>query len=104
MSLTISGMVVAKLSGGFGTVEAQGSLLMQHHEVFEPLATDDSAEIVRNVQGELGNRIRHLQIVAQAEGLILRGRARTYYTKQLVQHAVMRLTSRRVLANEIEVN
>ena len=82
---------------------------MQHHDVPEsPAAGDsaliDSALIARRVQDELGNRIRHLQIVAQADGFILRGRATTYYAKQLAQHVVMRLTSRRVLANEIEVD
>jgi len=33
----------------------------------------------------------------------LRGRAKTYYAKQLAQHAVMEATDLPVLANEIEV-
>jgi hypothetical protein len=37
------------------------------------------------------------------EGLVLRGRAQTFYTKQLAQHAVMRATALPILANEIEV-
>jgi hypothetical protein len=33
----------------------------------------------------------------------LRGRARTYYAKQLAQHAVMQVTEYLIQANEIEV-
>lgn len=65
---------------------------------------EDSLLIARHVQDELGNRIRCFEVVSQADGFILRGRATTYYAKQLAQHAVMRLTERRIVANEIEVN
>jgi len=44
-----------------------------------------------------------LQLVVTDGGLILRGRCRTYYVKQLVQHAVMEASDRPILANEIEV-
>jgi hypothetical protein len=36
-------------------------------------------------------------------GLVLRGRAHTYYAKQLAQHAVMDNHPLPILANEIEV-
>jgi hypothetical protein len=35
---------------------------------------------------------------------VLRGRARTYYAKQLAQHAVMQATALPILRNEIEVS
>jgi hypothetical protein len=36
--------------------------------------------------------------------LILRGRAHTYYAKQLAQHAVMEVIELRIVTNEIEVS
>jgi len=38
------------------------------------------------------------------EGLVLRGRAQTYYAKQLAQHAVVEAAGLPILANEIEVS
>jgi hypothetical protein len=35
--------------------------------------------------------------------VILKGRAPTYYAKQLAQHAVMQIAEYRIHANEIEV-
>jgi hypothetical protein len=52
----------------------------------------------------LSNRIRELVIVPDSEGLILKGRVRTYYEKQLAQHALMEATSAPILSNEIEVD
>jgi hypothetical protein len=37
-------------------------------------------------------------------GVILRGRSRTFYEKQLAQHALMQITRLPILANEIEVD
>jgi osmotically-inducible protein OsmY len=42
-------------------------------------------------------------VVLHAGGVILRGQARTFYAKQLAQHAAMDITGLPVLANEIEV-
>ena len=77
--------------------------MQEHHDIVEP-PVDDNALMVRRVQVEVGHHIHQLQIVAQADGFILRGRATSYYAKQLAQHVVMRLSSRRVLTNEIEVD
>jgi hypothetical protein len=55
------------------------------------------------VQAELGSRLRDFEVLASSDGLILRGRASTYYAKQLAQHAVMRIGRRRIVANEIDV-
>ena len=51
----------------------------------------------------LGGRVHQFRLVFGAGGLVLRGRARTYYAKQLAQHAVMEATGFPILANKIEV-
>jgi hypothetical protein len=56
------------------------------------------------VQSRLHGRVRHLRLVARGCGLVLRGQARTFYAKQLAQHAVMGATTLPILANEIEVS
>ena len=67
----------------------------------EVLAPDDSLE--HRILQRIGNRIRDFRVVERPEGLVLRGRAVTFHTKQLAQHAAMELTHRLILANEIEV-
>jgi hypothetical protein len=47
--------------------------------------------------------VRDFRLVAQDQGLVLRGRASTYYAKQIAQHAAMETTGLPILANEIEV-
>jgi hypothetical protein len=44
-----------------------------------------------------------LKLKVRDDGLVLRGHARTYYAKQLAQHAVMEFTKLPIRANEIEV-
>ncbi|MFO0970194.1 MAG: hypothetical protein U0793_31975 [Gemmataceae bacterium] len=55
------------------------------------------------VQTRLNGRIRRFALRLGACGLVLTGQARTYYDKQLAQHAVMEATALPILANEIEV-
>jgi hypothetical protein len=55
------------------------------------------------VRSRVGGRVRNLHVVAAANGVVLRGRAATYYAKQLAQHAVMEATDLPIVANEIEV-
>jgi len=52
----------------------------------------------------LNSRIRDLIIVSHSAGLVLKGRVRTYYEKQLAQHALMEATSEPILSNDIEVD
>lgn len=56
---------------------------------------------------ETGERLRGglsgLRIEVQSGGLILRGTARSFYVKQLAQHAVMNGTRLPIVRNEIEV-
>jgi hypothetical protein len=56
------------------------------------------------VQCRLSGRVRDLRVEVAGEALILRGHARTYYAKQLAQHAVMDATDLPIRANEIEVS
>lgn len=55
------------------------------------------------VRAWLGGRVRDLRLLVRERGVVLQGRARTYYAKQLAQHAVMQAAQFRIQANEIEV-
>lgn len=70
-------------------------------------ATCDSLDSVRQIEQlvarRLDGRAHSVRLEFRENGLILHGRARTYYTKQLAQHAVMELCDFPIRANEIEV-
>ena len=51
----------------------------------------------------LSGRVRDFRISRRLDGLVLQGRASSYYAKQLAQQAVMSITVTRIVANEIEV-
>jgi hypothetical protein len=48
--------------------------------------------------------VRDFCLVVRDRGLVLRGRALSYYVKQLAQHAVMQTTRLPIRNNEIEVS
>lgn len=54
----------------------------------------------RRIRGLIGD----FHLLLQDRGLVLSGRAHTYYAKQLAQHAVMEATDLPILANDIEVS
>ncbi len=56
-----------------------------------------------HVQSRLSGQVRSFQVFLRGNGLVLRGCTRTYYAKQLAQHAVMQTTDTPIVANEIEV-
>jgi hypothetical protein len=56
-----------------------------------------------NTVRTLGGRVSDLRLLLRGNGLVLQGRARSYYAKQLAQEAVMKATKLPVVANEIEV-
>jgi hypothetical protein len=60
-------------------------------------------QLEAQVQSRLSGQVRDLQLLLRDNGLVLRGRTRTYYAKQLAQHAVMQACELSLLANEIEV-
>jgi hypothetical protein len=57
-----------------------------------------------HIRCRLSGLVRDFQLVLFEQELVLRGHARTYYAKQLAQHAVMEATSLAIRANEIEVS
>jgi hypothetical protein len=65
---------------------------------------EDAAQLETLVQNRLSGRILELRVLLHGPGLILRGRTRTFYAKQLVQHVVMEVTNLPILANQIEVS
>lgn len=62
-----------------------------------------AADLETRVQVKLCGQIRDLRIIFVDKGIVLQGRAPTYYAKQLAQHAVLESTRVPILANEIEV-
>jgi len=57
----------------------------------------------RQVNGRLNGRISEFHLAAEAQGLVLRGKTRSYHVKQIAQHLVMEATRTPILANDIEV-
>jgi GGDEF domain-containing protein len=62
-----------------------------------------AASIERAVQRETDCGVADLTVEVGPEGIRLRGRCETYYTKQLAQHAAMQVRSEDQLINCIEV-
>lgn len=65
----------------------------------------DTALLEALVRQRLAGRVhvRDLRVVVQELGLVLEGRAATFYAKQLAQHEAMLVTGLPLLANRIEV-
>lgn len=63
-----------------------------------------TTELEARVQVRFGARIRDFRLVILENGLVLRGRAKSFHVKQLAQHAVMKAAVLPILANEIEVS
>jgi hypothetical protein len=57
------------------------------------------AKLIRRLNG----RVRDLRVIPQDGGVILKGRASTYYAKQLAQHALLEETKLPLVGNEIEI-
>lgn len=66
---------------------------------------DEDGQLETLVRERLAGRahVRDLRVILLNEGLVLEGRAATYYAKQLAQHAAMVVTGLPLLANRIEV-
>jgi hypothetical protein len=70
---------------------------MEHPSV----SIDRLPELIR---GRLRGLVKDLRVLSQGAGLVLRGRSRTYYGKQLAQEEIMKLIDRPIVSNEIEVS
>jgi hypothetical protein len=55
------------------------------------------------IAAHLRGRVHDFRIVPHDDGVILLGRANSFYAKQLAQHAVMNLCRAIIVSNEIEV-
>ena len=60
-------------------------------------------ELEHRVQARTGRRVRNLAIELRPERVVLRGRASTYYVKQLAQHGIRDLLPQVDLENAITV-
>ena len=56
------------------------------------------------VQLRLSGRVHNFRLLQRANGLILRGQARTYYAKQLATHAALNAVDPITVTNAIEVH
>jgi hypothetical protein len=66
---------------------------------------DEDGYLETLVRERLAGRahVRDLRVVVREQGLVLEGRAATFYAKQLAQHEAMLVTGLPLLANRIEV-
>jgi hypothetical protein len=69
----------------------------------DPEMSETLARIEEYVRFRLTGRQRNFQLVFRDQGLVLLGHVRSYYAKQLAQHAVMEASSLPILTNEMEV-
>jgi hypothetical protein len=67
-------------------------------------AEELAASIERAVQNETGWGVADLTVEVGPQGVLLRGRCETFYTKQLAQHAAMSIPGGDRLINSIEVS
>lgn len=64
---------------------------------------EETEQLAMSVQCQLAGRVSDLRLLRTDKGLVLQGRAHSYYAKQLAQQAVMKATEIPLLANDIEV-
>ncbi len=77
------------------------------HESNQPLASQFDPMGLRllemGLRRQLCGHVRDFQLEPFGQGLILRGRANSYYAKQVAQEAVMEATDLPIEANQIAV-
>jgi hypothetical protein len=65
--------------------------------------TVSTEQVEALVKQKLQGRAWDIRLIIEDGGVILQGRARTYYAKQLAQHVVMEFIQLPIRANQIEV-
>ena len=66
---------------------------------------DEEAERLRQLISALfGSRVREFLVLVRGGGLVLQGKAGSFYLKQMVQETALKATAFRVVANEIAVD
>jgi hypothetical protein len=76
---------------------------MNQHAETDTAPRETLARIEEHVRSRLAGLLRDFRLAFHDNGLVLRGRAHTYYAKQLAQHVVMAASSLPIRANELEV-
>lgn len=71
--------------------------------VDDTLVADEVAEATTHLQDYLRGRLRDASVSVHAGGVVISGKASSFYVKQLAQHAVMARVSLPITANTIEV-
>jgi hypothetical protein len=69
--------------------------------VEQPIPTTN---LESRVRADLNGRVKNFRLQRFNRGLILRGRTRCFYDKQIALHVVMMHTSLPIFANEIRVD
>ena len=64
---------------------------------------DELARLEADIQRHLRYYVRDFRMTVRDGGLVLSGRTRTYYAKQLAQHEVMGRSRLPIRANSIDV-
>jgi hypothetical protein len=67
------------------------------------LLDEDLENLQTRLEAALGSYVREIRLLRRNGGLILQGRACSFYAKQLAQTILARLCDVPVLRNEIEV-
>ncbi|MFL5342279.1 MAG: BON domain-containing protein [Gemmataceae bacterium] len=68
------------------------------------LAPERCAELARHILDRTGRRVHGLCVEVRNERVVLRGRASSYYVKQLAQHCVWDVLPQAQLENGIVVD
>jgi hypothetical protein len=76
---------------------------MNEHAENDAGPRETLARIEEHVRSRLAGLLWDFRLVFRDNGLVLRGRAHTYYAKQLAQHVVMEASSLPIHTNELEV-
>jgi hypothetical protein len=76
----------------------------QTARAFGPPNPDETAPLEHSLRCRLGHRIKDLRVWFEPHGLVIAGRTRCYYDKQLAQHAVREIFGRHVADNRITVD
>lgn len=86
--------------------ENKRDAVAMHLSSFErklPQGDDLLQRVLSQLKSRLGTSVHDFQLTVCADGLVLRGRVKSYYGKQLAQAVVMEVCGMPVQANDIEV-
>jgi len=67
------------------------------------ITSGEIATAAAHLAQHLRGRLRDASVSVQRGGVVIRGITKSYYVKQLAQHAVMKHVSLPIVANEIDV-